>query len=69
MVVHYIYDNDVVQKTAKYFDLKYNKNLAVDDAIQQAFGISAATVTARLRAFWERRLAVSIRIMPMPSNA
>ena len=43
MVVHYIYDNNLVLKAAKYFDLKYNKNLSVEDAIEQGFGMSAAT--------------------------
>jgi tetratricopeptide (TPR) repeat protein len=42
MVVHYIYDNGLMLKVAKYFELKYNQNLSVDDAIQQAFGMSAA---------------------------
>jgi len=42
MVVHYIFDNKLMQKTARYFDLKYSKNLSVDDAIQQAFELSAA---------------------------
>lgn len=42
MVVHYIYDNDLMPKVGTYFDLEHNKNLAVEDAIQQAFGMSAA---------------------------
>jgi Tfp pilus assembly protein PilF len=42
MVMHYIYDNQLLPKVAAYFDLVENKHLRVEDAIQQAFGMSAA---------------------------
>ena len=40
MVVHYIYDNKLMPKVAAYFDLKENKHLPVEEAIQQGFGMS-----------------------------
>ncbi len=42
MVVHYLYDNQLIPKLSLYFDLVMNKNVPVEDAIQQAFGMSAA---------------------------
>ena len=42
MLMHYIYDNQLLPKVATYFDLKENKHLTVEDAIQKAFGMSAA---------------------------
>ena len=44
MLMHYIYDNQLLPKVAIYFDLKENKHLPVEDAIKQAFGMSAAAV-------------------------
>ena len=41
MLMHYIYDNQLLPKVAVYFDLEGNKHLPVEDAIQQAFGISS----------------------------
>ena len=41
MLMHYIYDNQLLPKVAVYFDLKENKHLPVEDAIRQAFGMSA----------------------------
>ena len=40
IVMHYIYDNQLLPKVAMYFDLEENKHLRVEDAIQQAFGMS-----------------------------
>jgi tetratricopeptide (TPR) repeat protein len=42
LVVHYIYDHQLMAKVNVYFDLETNENLPVEDAIQQAFGMSAA---------------------------
>lgn len=40
MVVHYLYDNQLLSKLPIYFDLADNKNVPVEDAIQQAFGMA-----------------------------
>jgi|SRR5579864_2433598 len=41
MLMHYLYDNQLLPKVAVYFDLKDNQKVSVEDAIQQAFGMSA----------------------------
>src|SRR5713101_10213820 len=42
MLVHYIYDNSLIPKVGEYFDLVRNKDVSVDAAILQTFGMSAA---------------------------
>ena len=49
MLMHYIYDNQLMVKVAAYFDLKGNKHVPVEDAIQQAFGMSARQFDKVLR--------------------
>ncbi|HEY6251243.1 MAG TPA: tetratricopeptide repeat protein [Candidatus Angelobacter sp.] len=48
LLVHYLYDNQLIPKVAVYFDLTKNRNVPVEDAIQQAFGISAAQLDKML---------------------
>lgn len=40
MVVHYIYDNQLIPKIMQYFELVLNKNVSVEDAFQQSLGMS-----------------------------
>jgi Tfp pilus assembly protein PilF len=49
MLMHYIYDNQLLPKVAAYFDLEENKHMPVEDAIQQAFGMSAVQFDKILR--------------------
>ncbi len=42
MLVHYLYDKGLIPKLGLYFSLRTEKGVAVEDAIQQAFGMSAA---------------------------
>src|SRR5258708_2540944 len=49
MLMHYIYDNQLMPKVASYFDLEENKHMRVEDAIQQAFGMTAAQFDQALR--------------------
>jgi hypothetical protein len=49
MLVHYLYDNQLLPKVAAYFDLVENKHVPVEDAILQAFGMSAAQFDKALR--------------------
>lgn len=42
MLVHYLYDKQLLPKVTTYFDLRMGKNLPVEDAIEQAFGMSPA---------------------------
>jgi len=51
MVVHYIYDNNLMLKLAAYFDARYSKGASVEDAIQQAFGMSAANFDKAIRSY------------------
>lgn len=49
LLVHYIYDNQLLPKVATYIELKGTKHVSVEDAIQQAFGMSAAQLDKTLR--------------------
>jgi len=40
VVVHYLYDNLLIPKLSVYFDLTMNKNVPVEQAFEQAFGMS-----------------------------
>lgn len=51
MLMHYIYDNQIMSKVAVYFELHENKHLPVEDAIQQAFGMSAAQFDRALSSY------------------
>lgn len=51
MVVHYLYDNNLVPKLSTYFNLKIDRNVPVEDAIQKSFGLSAADLDKALRAY------------------
>jgi tetratricopeptide (TPR) repeat protein len=51
MLMHYIYDNQLLPKVAEYFDLEENKHVPVEDAIRQAFGMSAGQFDAALRSY------------------
>jgi tetratricopeptide (TPR) repeat protein len=49
MVVHYLYDNNLIPKLSAYFEMKIDKNVPVEDAIQQSLGLSAAAFDGALR--------------------
>jgi tetratricopeptide (TPR) repeat protein len=49
MVVHYLYDNNLIPKLSTYFALKIDKNVPVEDAIQQSLGLSAPDFDRVLR--------------------
>ena len=51
MLMHYVIDNNLIAKVATYFDLRFNKNVTVEDAVQQAFGMSAAQLDKALRSY------------------
>src|ERR1700740_1483277 len=66
MVVHYIYDNQLLPKVATYFELKVDKHASVEDAIQQAFGITAPKFDKTLRDYIS---AGRYRYYPIPAPA
>jgi tetratricopeptide (TPR) repeat protein len=49
MVMHYLYDNNLIPKLSQYFDLKMIKNVPVEDAFQQSMGLSTAEFDKVLR--------------------
>jgi Tfp pilus assembly protein PilF len=49
MLMHYIYDNQLLPKVVVYFDLKENQHVPVEDALQRAFGMSAKQFDDALR--------------------
>ncbi len=42
LVVHYLYDKQLTRKLDSYFEMAVDKAVSVEDAIQQAFGLSAS---------------------------
>jgi Flp pilus assembly protein TadD len=55
LVVHYLYEKKLMIKVGPYFDLAIDRKLPVEDAIQQAFGLSAAQFDTELRNYVEGR--------------
>lgn len=51
MLVHYLYDHQLLPRVAVYFELKHDKHVSVEEAIQQAFAISAAQFDTTLRKY------------------
>ena len=49
MVVHYLYDNNLISKLSAYFELRIDKNVPVEEAIQKSLGMSAAEFDGALR--------------------
>jgi tetratricopeptide (TPR) repeat protein len=49
MVVHYLYDNLLIPKLSVYFDLTMNKNVPVEQAFEQTFGMSTTKFDKVLR--------------------
>jgi len=66
MLTHYIYDNQLLPKVAAYFDLVENKHMPVEDAIQQAFGMSSAQFDKALRNYVS---SGRYRYYPIPTPA
>jgi tetratricopeptide (TPR) repeat protein len=48
ILVHYIYDNNLMPKVATYFELKVYQKRPVEEAVQQAFGMSTAQLDKTL---------------------
>jgi tetratricopeptide (TPR) repeat protein len=49
MVMHYLYDNNMIPQLSKYFLLKLDQNVPVENAIQQSLGMSAADFDKAIR--------------------
>ena len=66
MLMHYIYDNQLMPKVGLHFDLQKNKHVPVEAAIQQAFGMSPQDFDKTLRNYVS---AGRYRYYPIPSPA
>jgi len=66
LVVHYIYDKQWVPKLGPYFDLALDRGMPVEEAIQQAFGLSAADLDKALRQYFSRH---QFLYYPIPAPA
>lgn len=51
MVVHYLYDHNLIPKLGTYFELTLDQKVSVDDAIQKAFGMSAVQFDKEIRTY------------------
>lgn len=40
MMVHYLYDNQLIPKLSTFFDLEMNQNVPVEEAVQKTFGMT-----------------------------
>jgi Flp pilus assembly protein TadD len=58
LVMHYLFDRKLVAKAAPYFDLAIDRRVPVEDAIQQAFGMSAAQFDKELRDYLNKNHVV-----------
>jgi tetratricopeptide (TPR) repeat protein len=54
LVVHYLYEKNLIAKVGPYFDLAIDRRVPAEDAIQQAFGFSAAQFDKELRDYFSR---------------
>jgi tetratricopeptide (TPR) repeat protein len=49
LLVHYIYDNQLILKLSSYFDAKINQKKTVEEATEQAFGMTTDQLDKALR--------------------
>jgi hypothetical protein len=66
LVVHYLYDTQQIPKLSTYFNAVINHKVAIADAIQQAFGMSAAQFDKELRNYMNSGRS---RYFPIPTPA
>jgi tetratricopeptide (TPR) repeat protein len=66
MVVHYLYDNKLIPQTNQYFSLR-RKSVSVEDAVQQAFGMTPAQFDKTLDSYI-RSGRFSFYPIPTPSD-
>ncbi len=67
LVVHYLYEKKLMAKVGPYFDLAIDRKVPVEDAIQQAFGISATQFDTQLRDYLVGRRFLSDKL-PAPAG-
>jgi tetratricopeptide (TPR) repeat protein len=67
LVMHYLYDKQLLAKAAPYFDLVIDRRVPVEDAIRQAFGISSNQFDKELRDYLARNKFLYAKI-PTPAG-
>lgn len=67
MLVHYIYDHQLLPRVAVYFDAKYNKHASIEEGMQQAFALSPAQFDRTLRDYVESG-GYRYYAIPAPAN-
>lgn len=67
LLMHYIYDNHLLPKVTVYFDLTDNQKVPVEDAIQQAFGMSPTQFDKTLRDYVSSEHPVPY-VIPTPTD-
>jgi tetratricopeptide (TPR) repeat protein len=66
MVVHYLYDNNLITRLSAYFELKLDKNMSVEDALQQSLGLSPAELDGELRNYLS---SGRFKYFPIPTSS
>jgi len=51
MLLHYIYDHQLLPRVGVYFEARYNKHASIEDAMQQAFALTPAQFDKTLREY------------------
>jgi len=51
MLLHYLYDNGLVPKVGTYLNLEHERHVPVEEALQQAFGMTPAQLEKALRIY------------------
>ena len=66
LMVHYLYDKQLLLKAAEYFTLVYDKNVPTEQATLQAFGMTTADWDKTLRQYFSRNQFLYFKIPTPP---
>ena len=64
MLMHFLYDTKLIVQAGQYFDLVRERHVPVEEAIQQAFGMSASQFDKTLRAY---ESSGKFKYLPIPT--
>ena len=64
-VVHYLFDMQKLPAAGEYFGLVENRRMPVEQAVQQAFGISSQQLEQQVRSYYESAQAMS-HVLKLP---
>jgi len=66
LLVHYLFDKRLIPQSAQYFELIYDKNVPVEDASRQAFGMSTAEWDKSLKHYFNGNRFLYMKIATPP---